>query len=75
VVGDSTTQVVSGLAEGDKVIVTSTSVQATGAATGQQRTGIGGAGGFGGGGGGAGATRRFGGGGGGGGFGGPPGGP
>ena len=70
VVGDSTTQVVSGLNEGDQVIVTSTSVAATGTSATQNRTGLGGAGGFGG----TGATRRFGGAGGGG-FGGPPGGP
>jgi macrolide-specific efflux system membrane fusion protein len=55
VVGDSTTQVVSGLNAGDQVIVTSTSVRATstGAANGQPRTGFGGFGG----------VRRFGGGG------------
>ena len=75
VVGDSSTQVVSGLNAGDKVIVTSTSALSgqTAAGGGQQqtRTGFGGAGGFG--------ARPAGGGfrgGGGGGFGGgPPGGP
>jgi multidrug efflux pump subunit AcrA (membrane-fusion protein) len=71
VVGDSATQVVSGLSAGDKVIVTSTSAasgQTAAGGTQQTRTGVGGAGGFGGGGfRGAGA--------GGGGFGGPPGGP
>jgi len=80
IVGDSATQVVSGLNAGDKVIVTSTSAlsgrTATGT-TGQQQTGRFGAGGFGGGGFGGGgigggATFR---GGGGGGFAAPPGGP
>jgi hypothetical protein len=66
VVGDSATQVVSGLSAGDKVIITSTSAASGQAAAGagQARTGLGGAGGFGGGAGGGG----FGGGAGGGGF-------
>jgi hypothetical protein len=69
VVGDSTTQVVSGLRAGDRVVITSTSALAGGAASGtnanqlRQRFGGGGTGALGGGGG-------FGGGG----FGGPPGG-
>jgi multidrug efflux pump subunit AcrA (membrane-fusion protein) len=70
VVGDSATQVVSGLNAGDKVIVTSTSAASGQSAAGgaqQTRTGLGGGGGFGGGGGGG--FR-----GGGGGLGGPPGG-
>jgi hypothetical protein len=67
VVGDSSTQIVSGLNAGDQVIVTSTSVRSTGTGTTgtTARTGLGGAGGFGGAagfGGGTGATRRFGGG-------------
>ena len=76
IVGDSATQVVSGLDAGDKVIVTSTSAASGRTASGQgtQQTGrFGGAGGLGGGGlGGGGATFR---GGGGGGFAVPPGGP
>ena len=78
VVGDSSTQVLTGLKAGDKVIVTSTSALSGRTASGQgaqQQTGrFGGAGGFGGaagGFGGAGGFRAAGGGG----FGGPPGGP
>jgi multidrug efflux pump subunit AcrA (membrane-fusion protein) len=65
VVGDSTTQVVSGLKAGDRVVITSTSAAAGGATTGaggQNRFGGGGFGGFGGGGafpgGGGGGFRR-----------------
>jgi HlyD family secretion protein len=74
VVGDSSTQVLSGLKAGDKVIVTSTSALSGRTASGQgtQQTGrFGGAGGLGGGFGGAGGFRAAGGGG----FGAPPGGP
>ncbi len=78
VVGDSATQVVSGLEAGDKVIVTSTSAASGRTATGQgaqQQTGRFGAGGLGGGAGGFGGGGGFRAGGGGGGFAVPPGGP
>jgi multidrug efflux pump subunit AcrA (membrane-fusion protein) len=73
IVGDSSTQVLSGLEVGDKVIVTSTSALSGRTATGgaQQQTGRFGGGGFGGGFGGGGVVRAAGGGG----FGGGPGGP